>query len=871
MGKKLVNKLLVIGWDSADWKVINPLIQQGKMPALKKLIDGGISGRIKTLDPPLSPMLWTSIATGFRADKHGIGGFIEPTPNGQGLRPVTSTSRKVKAIWNILNQKGYKSNVVAWWPSNPAEPINGVMVSNLYQGGNTPYGQEWKMPKGTIHPPEMEDVLKGLRVHREEITGAMLYPFIPNIKDDKELRKEKRAGGVVKVISDAASVHAASTYLLRETEWDFMAIYHDALDHFSHLAMKYHPPRRDFIPEKDYENYKGVVEAGYRFHDMMLERTLDLIDDDTTVILVSDHGFHCDHLRPKMIPKEPAGPAVEHNPYGVVIMSGPGIKKGQSFSGAKVIDIAPTILSLFGLPIGQDMEGKPLVQCFDEPTEVEYIESWEKVPGNDGMHSKYDQEDPWAAQEAMQQLVELGYIEAMDGDKLEEVEKAKRESKYYVARNLIDGQKLDEGIKMLEEIFTESNIIRYGQRLAYAYLRKGRFKECEELIGRLKIAEKEQFDTLKKEKLEKDPNDPFGNSEMEDPLYLEFVEGLLYLSQNKTKKALPLLEKVQAKTPANFSVALNIANIYLKRKKYVSAEEQYIRALSIDELNPAAHHGLGVSFLRRGMLEQAIEELFIAVELNFNFVNAHYHLGEALARSGRYEEAVQAFEVAVRLSPGMSKAHKWLSEIYSNNLKQPEKAKEHEAFIRDNIKGEIVVVSGLPRSGTSMMMQMLKAGGMEILSDGEREADNNNPKGYLEFEKVKSLHKNQDWIGDAEGKCVKIIAQLLNYLPEEYNYKIIMMERDMTEVIASQQKMLGKKVTPDTLPLGLFNTFRSQLDKIDAWIDSQPRVNILRVNYKDVIEHPETQAERVAGFVTNPIDVKKMAEAVDTKLYRNKI
>ena len=136
-------KVLVIGWDAAEWKVIMPLIQQGKMPAFARLMSRGVHGKLQTLDPPLSPMLWTSIATGFRADTHGIGGFIEPTPDGENLRPVTSTSRKVKAIWNILNQEGYKSNVLAWWPSNPVEPINGVMLSNLYQIATKPLGEEW--------------------------------------------------------------------------------------------------------------------------------------------------------------------------------------------------------------------------------------------------------------------------------------------------------------------------------------------------------------------------------------------------------------------------------------------------------------------------------------------------------------------------------------------------------------------------------------------------------------------------------------------------------------------------------------------------------------------------------------------------------
>ena len=419
MGKKLVNKVLVIGWDAADWKVINPLIKQGKMPALKKLIDNGVSGRIKTLDPPLSPMLWTSIATGVRADKHGIHGFIEPSPDGQGLRPVTSTSRKVKAIWNILNQENYKSNVVAWWPSNPAEPINGVMVSNLFQGANKKISDDWDMPRGTVHPKELTEKIKELRVHPEELTGNMLYPFVPNIRNDRELRKNKRVVGVGRILAHAGSVHAASTYLMRETEWDFMALYHDAIDHFSHLAMKFFPPQQEHIGDEDFNNFNGVVEAGYRFHDMMLERTLDLIDEDTTVILLSDHGFHCDHLRPKHIPKEPSGPAIEHNPYGVLVMSGPGIKKGEEITGASVIDITPTILTLYGLPVGKDMEGKVLTAAFSEPIEPEFIDSWENVEGEHGMHDADIKEDPWAAQEAMQQLVELGYIDALDDDKLE--------------------------------------------------------------------------------------------------------------------------------------------------------------------------------------------------------------------------------------------------------------------------------------------------------------------------------------------------------------------------------------------------------------------------------------------------------------------
>ena len=116
--------------------------------------------------------------------------------------------------------------------------------------------------------------------------------------------------------------------------------------------MKYNPPRREHIPLADYELYKEVVNAGYRYHDLMLGRLLELAGEDTTVILLSDHGFHPDHNRPTAIPKEPTGPAVEHSPYGIIVMKGPAIKKDDTIFGASLLDITPTLLQLFWPPRG---------------------------------------------------------------------------------------------------------------------------------------------------------------------------------------------------------------------------------------------------------------------------------------------------------------------------------------------------------------------------------------------------------------------------------------------------------------------------------------------------------------------------------------
>ncbi len=179
---KSKRKVLLIGWDAADWKIIDQLMENGLMPAMKSLVDRGVRGRLATLDPPLSPMLWTSIATGVRPYQHGVLGFVEPDGEG-GVRPVSSHSRKVKAIWNMLSMEGYTSNVVGWWPSNPVESIKGCMVSNLFQqekkGKETMEMDNWEMPEGTIYPERIRDRMKEVRVHPYEITGNLVMPFVP--------------------------------------------------------------------------------------------------------------------------------------------------------------------------------------------------------------------------------------------------------------------------------------------------------------------------------------------------------------------------------------------------------------------------------------------------------------------------------------------------------------------------------------------------------------------------------------------------------------------------------------------------------------------------------------------------------------------
>ena len=185
----------------------------------------------------------------------------------------------------------------------------------------------------------------------------------------------------------------------------------------------------------------------------------------------------------------------------------------------------------------------------------------------------------------------------------------------------------------------------------------------------------------------------------------------------------------------------------------------------------------------------------------------------------------------------------------------------------------IIVVSGLPRSGTSMMMRMLQAGGLEVLTDNLREADEDNPKGYFEFERVKQLDKGDlEWLPKARGKVVKVISALLEHLLAQYNYRVLFMHRHMKEILASQQKMLlhrgeSPKKTSDERMAELF---QRHLRKVSSWLAEQENTVVLDVSYNEALADPLHHSERINQFLGNRLDVNAMIAAVDATLYRNR-
>jgi predicted AlkP superfamily phosphohydrolase/phosphomutase/Flp pilus assembly protein TadD len=968
-------RILLLGWDAADWRLINPLLEAGKMPALESLINRGVMGNLATIRPMLSPMLWTSIATGKRAYQHGIHGFAEPTADGAGIQPISNLSRKAKAFWNVFCQNGMQGHVVGWWPSNPAEPIRGAMVSNLFQMAmsNDP-SDPWPLPSGAVHPERLTEVIRDLRFHPSELDEKQIRPFIPHAEEvDQE--NDSRLAACATMLSECTSVHAAATFLAQNVPWDYMAVYYDAIDHFCHAFMKYHPPRQSHVSERDFRLYGNVVEAAYRYHDMMLATWLSIAGPETTILLLSDHGFNIGQMRLEAIPLEPAAPAAEHRDLGIFVMAGPGIKRDERIYGATLLDICPTLLTIAGLPVGRDMDGRPLVEAWESAPAVDSIESWENVLGETGQHPPETKLDPRESQQAIEQLVDLGYIERPDADVETAIRKTVRELNFNLAQSYMDADRHGEAIEILL-LLHEANPddSRFAMRLALCYRAMDQIDKLEPLVAQMRSSRaacgeralQELYQLAQQIKARLDESDSgrpeteaientdadvnaenvglggpgqaaesllsevFEKASLEErqrirtlvqdvrinPYSFDYLDGYVLLAKGETHEAIKLFRRAEQCEPDRPWLPIQIGEAYLQIELWDDAATNFQRALSIDGENAYAYSGLARSYLGRNMYREAADAALSAVGLLHHFPLAHYLLGEALQRMGEPERAAEALEVACSLNPNFFEAHRRLETIYRERLQDTVKADEHRQLARQSrhsaelrrelpkrivgiATGEVAeanswsqftapipnrpalhagicptrfvtVVTGLPRSGTSMMMQMLEAGGLPALSDGRRSPDADNPRGYFEYEMVTKLREDSSWLVDARGKSVKVVAQLLPHLPRGA-YRVIFMDRSLDEVIRSQRRMLarhgklGARLTDDRLK----EVFEKQLGLV-AKLLAESTLPVLKVDYLRCVETPGQVADEVNRFLGGGLYVEQMIGAVDPALYRER-
>ena len=900
-------RVLLIGWDAADWQMMNPLLEARQMPNLERLINGGVMGNLATLFPIISPMLWNSIATGKTADKHGVLGFTEPDPAG-GIRPFASTSRRTKAIWNIFQQAlGWRCNVIGWLASHPAEPLDGIVISDLFPRTKRIGPNLWNVPKLSVHPEELAAAFGPMRMSVNEITEHLVLPFIPRAAEIDQ-KSDPRLGMFASVLSDACTIQAAATAAMETGPWDFTAVYFDAIDHFSHGFMPFHPPRQEQIPERDFEIYREVMNGAYRFHDLLLGRLVELAGPDALIVLCSDHGFKSGVLRPIANPHEPAGPILWHRDYGMLVLHGPGVKQDERVYGASLLDLTPTLLTLCGLPVGEDMDGKPLLEALVDHTPPPRIPSWDAVEGRSGMHpAGFTWEaSPEASRDLMKQFAALGYIDDPGANEASAVEGVALECRYNLSQVHLSAGRPEEAVTIMEDLVRQRPWeSRFIHQLANAYLKAEYFQAATDLLARAYP-----------------PEDPAAGT----PLVVWIMRAKAHLGRgerNRAAQCLALCMRMMLRHP---HVWVEAGRLWLELRRYEPAEACFRRALELDPDNAPAWQALSTIHVHRHENGPAIDCALEAVARLHHLPVAHFNLGVALAREERFPEAVIALRRAVGMQPKLVNAHRWLAVLHAAkapdsflagvhrnaalqhsrergskmdarrsradevrpipDLPSPAERAEREHRARPGRFGEadvapsgrtFTLVSGLPRSGTSLMMQMLAAGGLAPQTDGERRPDADNPEGYLEWEAIKRL-PHEPAILDApelERRALKIVSPLLNHLPREHRYRVIFMCRPVGEVARSQAKMIGRRGTAGLAEdeASIAAALHSHVDATLQMLRGAPTVfDLLEVDYPALVRDPAPWAARIAEFLGSELlpHAGRMAAAVRPDLHRNR-
>jgi len=678
-------RAVVIGIDGADWKIIDALIAEGEMPNLSRLRDRGVSGPIETLhDIALSPVIWTSVATGKTADKHGIAWFMVDRPDG-GRVPVRSYNRKCKAIWNLLGELDRRAVVVGWWATYPAEDIGpGAIVSDGlgYHGfGSTARDGD---DAHKTHPAVLFDEVHALVPAEQQISAEFARRFIHLSPDeyrnsmyDPERSTKRDPKNPIHLFQEYALTAQGYTAIaegLLADRYDLLMLYYEQVDSFSHLFMKYAPPRLEWIDPAEFDRYRDFVFEWYKYQDELLGRLLEQIDlESTAVFVLSDHGFKSGERRIRSEKTVDIRRAhLDHETQGIFLAAGPQIRRGAQVQDVSVLDITPTLLHYLGVPVGRDMDGKVVESIF----EAEFLESWPIVHVETHEEEQHRPvvsppsvvEQPGEAElaEQTQRLQALGYVE---------------ESSPEIHNNLggihLGQGRLDEAQREFEAALElDPNNATALLNLGSIQRIKGRVAQAEHFVKRAlqvnpdSIGALAQLAELKRDQQDLDESVRLYRVAMsidDSQPFLFLGLGDSLQKAGKYDEAERAFRSVLELDPDSFEAYYNLGVTDLQRDRLDDAVANFDKALSLSPEHPAAAlalNNLGDIQLRRGEVEQAVESFRRAVEASPGHLESHYNLGSVYFSQGKLDEAIELLEHAAQLQPDHEQVQSSLGMAY---------------------------------------------------------------------------------------------------------------------------------------------------------------------------------------------------------------
>lgn len=358
-------RVLLIGIDGADPGIVDRLIADGKLPTFARLRREGAYGLLRSREPLLSPIIWTSIATGRAPQDHGVLDFVEAAPDGHPV-PITSARRRVAALWNIATAFKRSAGFIGWYASFPVEHVNGFEVSDriaFHQTANEAVGSDAAFPPALASelrqsgPPEADDAAVRERFVARQST------LTPD--------GEQRVRQLGRMYATTEYYRRLAIQLQHRYRPELLGVYFELVDACGHLFMEDAPPRRPQVSDADYAAFSHTVEHCYEYQDEVLADVLTTTDAGTLVVVCSDHGFKSGDRRPETSGRADVGQAaLWHLPFGVVLLHGASVQPGSQSRGATILDIAPTVLRALGIPLSRDLPGRPIAEAFPAGTVV---------------------------------------------------------------------------------------------------------------------------------------------------------------------------------------------------------------------------------------------------------------------------------------------------------------------------------------------------------------------------------------------------------------------------------------------------------------------------------------------------------------------
>ncbi len=668
------SRVILVGLDGIDLRIIDELVEAGRLPCFERILSEGLSGELRSYRPILSPLIWTTMATGRGPDEHRILGFSVHDDR-VGATVVPSSRRRCAALWNIVPRYDRSTTVIGWWATWPAEETDGFLVSDRF-------GREFEEDlssenkaafPGVTYPSDLVEELTPLRVEATEVGYEELSRYVDMSREayeremDASLDVQNPLHHLRLIVGRAETYRNVLLHMLERHPTDLTMVYFAFTDSISHLFMPARPPKQPQISQAEFDRYSGAVDAAYEHADEILSDVMERLRPADMLIVVSDHGFLSGDDRPRVSSETTTETAaLWHRLEGTILAYRPGAEKTE-IRNATVYDIMPTLLSLYGIPASLEMLGRAL---------PEIQETAGLVPGPvnrvgdlDGDYQPAElPEAELADSKEIERLRALGYVGG---------ESAVSDVAFEIAERFNLAVFLDENGSSQEALNELNRVIELDPSHEKALGRKskvlvelGRLEEAETLLENLIAVHEKRLDAIQQGSTGNSEQDAEGTNRKSEEGIVEWrlagllhQKGVLHFKRREFARALRSFQRSVELDPDNLETLYNLGILNGIAGRYGEAEEILTRFLEANPRHSKARHGLAVALIRQGSGDRARPYLFSLIEEMPGDANLLYLVGESYRVNGDFPESLEWYRKALDADPELQKAKDRIKQL----------------------------------------------------------------------------------------------------------------------------------------------------------------------------------------------------------------